>query len=738
MTNKRTTYNETIITIKQSLMNKYLLFAATAAMMLASCSNEVDFTQDDVQQKSDTPTPIQFGTYLGKVQNTRADYEKGPIDNSADQGLKNAKFGVFAYKTTSNYDNTTPTSDPSNIAPNFMYNQEITWSTDKWTYEPVKYWPNGIDAANGGANPSNTATSDNTDRLSFFAVAPFITTPTGTYAQATDGEKPSAIGTGTTNDDKVKKNDVTKGIIAMTTNEFTGNVWVKYLMPNANEKEAVDLLWGTNGKTSYNETDNENPTLSAIGDGYNMNLTKQIVGEKVKFLFKHALAKIGGNTETTTSATEPASNTCGYMIKLDVDGNNGDNQNSFLGSAFTSNKTLVTVESVDIKDGKSAYDASWGISGVTTSNLANSGWFNIETGSWDATTVTQGATYSITASKDNTDVNDETYSLNPNIKEGTIDVKSSTTASDNWSKTSVDNAYTGGATGVTEAPQPLFAKENVPGLMVIPGGTQTLYVRIKYHVRTLDANLSTKYTEVAQTITNQVNLSSLNPNKYYKIIMHIGLTSVKFEAVVSDWQLKSDSNIDEEGHETGGSTDNKASVWLPSNVVSYAVAENVEAAAANTTVEWNAELGTYQEFTQTGSNSVSSVSVSGGTATIILTANTTSSIKTTTATLKGTLGKIVVTITQAAKAIIIGDLIGGKVTVSGPTDLYLSSAVITVVDGDGTNYTHNASAASTTEYTYDNDSNPKTITIPTATGKTYTITVTQNDATASKDITVTP
>ena len=558
-----------------------LIASAIVAVGFTACTQS-DLLEGSTSDASLTSADnaIQFDTYMGKIGTTRADdYSAGPITNGEptdDNSLKNAKFGVFAYYThnavdaNANYDPTNTSTTPSNIAPNFMYNQQIRWSTsdptNMWVYSPVKYWPNGVDKKNGGSgDPSDNATQEEIQKLSFFAVAPFTETPSTAYDASTDGDRPAQI----TSDVSVKKNDVTKGINAMTTNAFTGNVWVKYLMPNANEAEAVDLLWGVRGQKVYSETDGTDNGASTdlLGNTYNLNLTKQIVGEKVKFLFKHALAKIGGNTEETETYEEPASNTCGFQIKLDVDGNSGDDQNTFLGTNFTKDKTLVTVEKVEIMDGASAATAGIATSG-TTSNLANSGWFNIEQGKWENVEVaTTGSTYSITADKDNTLVTDETYSLNPNIKEGTINVKSSTIASDNWSATSTDNAYTGGATGVVVDAQPLFAKENVPGLMVIPGGSQTLWVRIKYYVRTLDANLSKKYTEVAQTITNTVDLSSLQSNKYYKIIIHLGLTSVKFEAVVADWETTSDGTYAEDGTYTPGSTPNEAKVWLPSNVV---------------------------------------------------------------------------------------------------------------------------------------------------------------------------
>lgn len=476
--------------------------------------------------------------------------------------MKDAGFGVFSYLTSSEYSNTTPTA----LAPNFMYNQEIT-STDgsTWTYSPLKYWPNGVDTKNGGSgDPSNTATETAPQYLSFFAYAPYMAMSSfdtnGTGTVTTDF--PTALGANTAFKTVATP---TNGIVAMTTNTFNGNVWLKYLMPNANLSQAVDLLWGTNGKAQYEETDNTPSTSQTIGTGYNMNLTKQTTDEKVKFLFKHALAKLGGNSETTEDVAEPASSgTTGFLIKLDIDGNNGGTLDS---------KTLVTVEKVEIMDTKSAYDAGMTtIGGASTSNLANSGWFNIEQGTWsNVGVVTAGATYSVVAENATANDNatdDTNYSLNPNIKENPTAPHVSNVVGTAWQSTNDSGEdYTGGATGVTVDAVPLFAKETVPGLLVIPGGTQTIYVRIKYYVRTLDANLSTKYTEVVQTITNKVDLSDLASNKFYKIIMHLGLTSVKFEAVVSDWQTKTDSDVDTSGHETGGSSDAVEHIWLPSNVV---------------------------------------------------------------------------------------------------------------------------------------------------------------------------
>lgn len=539
-----------------------IIASAIIAVGFTACtqSDFVETAGPDVSATS-IDNAIQFGTYMGKVGTTRT-YTSGPIANATDAtkgeyALSEAGFGVFSYLTTDDYSNTTPTSQ----RPDFMYNQQITWNgtSSVWEYSPLKYWPNGVDTKEGAAtDPSNTATEATTQKLSFFAYAPYMTEASFTADYA--GTFPAQLTAAT---DAKQVTTPTNGIVAMTKNTFTKNVWVKYLMPDAKASAAVDLLWGTNGKAQYDETDNTASTSQTIGTGYNMNLTKQTTAEKVKFLFKHALAKLGGNTETTESASEPATAaSTGFLIKLDVDAYNDGTLDS---------KTLVTVEKVEIMDTKSANTAGMNTNSVTTSNLANSGWFNIEQGTWSNVEVaTDGATYSVVAENaaaNDANTTDALYSLNPNIKENPTSHVSNVVGTAWQATNSANNDYTGGATGVTVAALPLFAKETVPGLLVIPGGTQTIYVRIKYYVRTLDANLSTKYSEVVQTITNKVDLSSLASNKFYKIIMHLGLTSVKFEAIVSDWQTKSDSNIDTDGHETGGSSANESHVWLPSNVV---------------------------------------------------------------------------------------------------------------------------------------------------------------------------
>lgn len=559
-----------------------LMALASAAMLFAACSQEDLLSPQEQLAQSPENNAIQFGTYMGKAGTTRAvttcDYVKGPIANTpvAADGIKSlaqARFGVFAYLTTADYNPATPTSQ----RPDFMYNQELQYDdTKSWIYTPVKYWPNGIDAGNTSGNPSNTAVEKTIQKLSFFAYAPYKAKSefNTDYVSGTDGVLPTGLADATT-----KKNGATNGITAMTTNDFLGNVWVKYALPKATEQEAVDLLWGLNGTTTYNEADNSNPSVGTIGQAYNINLTKQAVEstntQKVQFLFKHALAKIQGSSVTTTSNLNEASSKCGFSVKLDVDGNNDDNQATFFGTGngFDKAKTLVTIKSVKIQDGTTASSDSENGLTSATSDIYSSGWFNIETGNWDMAGATTDATINIKVQNDkgSDEATSNVYTLNPKIRENSASpaVKNATGADWDSSANSSTDGYTGGAEGVEVTAKPLFANEYVPGLMFIPGHAQTIYVTVDYIVRTADANLSTGYSEVEQIITNKVTLPafSLLSNKIFKIIMHLGLTSVKFEAKVADWATASGGTYNTNGSYTTGGTANEESIWLPSNVI---------------------------------------------------------------------------------------------------------------------------------------------------------------------------
>lgn len=230
-------------------MKKNLFLAAAALIALASCSSENETPQADIQKALD-PTPISFGTYNAQSSITRSTGGKiGAISAASD--FQAEGFGVFAF-----YQDTYDAS----IAPNFMYNEKV-YGTG-WTYDEVKYWPNGYAKAdNSGAQGSDSKT------LSFFAYAPYTA-----YSS-------------TSNDD---------GITDVSVNSNVGNPYVKYKVGSS----FVDLLWGTAGSTTLSKV-GESSTQS--GATYSpgttnvwLNLTKPTKDDKVKFTFIHALAKLGG------------------------------------------------------------------------------------------------------------------------------------------------------------------------------------------------------------------------------------------------------------------------------------------------------------------------------------------------------------------------------------------------------------------------------------------------------------
>jgi len=593
--------------------NKIYLACATLAIALAACSEQDDFTQADVVNAAveNADVPVQFDTYMGSARNaTRAylgdpAYTGGPITNGGADGTKKLKdvgFGVFAYHSgtatfgAGGWSTWNPGQNPLasvNKQPNFMYNEKVTWTAAKgWSYDNVKYWPNGIDLANVAGTPSNTATEQAPQYLSFFAYAPYVDVQA---AYATD-DKPTtpavtdAMTTGVTSAN-------TYGIVAMSKNSESTDMQLKYAFNaatnGASELNAVDMLWGLRGQLAYSETDIDNNTVTTLGNSYNTDLTKQTVSERVKFLFKHALAKVGGSTNTSTSAS--GNQICGLKVVVDVDKNSSvagsgqSAQTDYFASDFTNETTLVTIKSIKIRD-KYSYAFETNTSTTEISDFAAAGWFDIMQGEWTksmASAASPGITYSVEADNQQASVDNATpYSLNLDIMEPktAYSVDNDEISAGKWNIT--------GTTGVTLEAKNVYADENVPGLLLIPGNNaNTLYVTVDYFVRTIDPKLSwdgdgvtdtrtdLQFTEVEQVITNKVELDGnlLDPNKFYTLVMHLGLTSVKFEAIVADWSGTEDGTYTEEGAEQEDGDKTDRAVWLPSNVVADVVNETAPA-----------------------------------------------------------------------------------------------------------------------------------------------------------------
>ena len=537
-------------------MKKTLLFAAAALTMLASCSQSDDLNNAPVVAESQNQA-IEFGTYVGKTTQTRVtggttgDITTKTLQESA------AGFGVIAYmKGTNGATDCYTTGTWNTQVPNFMYNQQVTWSTNHWTYTPVKFWPNDfatgdVDNKQGTGETDEANGSVNAGKVSFFAYAPYVAP--NDYSTWSSTHKLNS--TDNTAFDIYNGSAANDGIVAMTANTYNGEPQVKYVLSNASLTNAVDLLWGIRGTADYNLANNTTDSKVLAANLYNTDLTKQKVGETIDFNFKHALAKFGGNFYQA----DPEVKNSGVQIILDIDNgsaNGGVSPSTAITGGVNEAATLVTVSDVKIEDIKTYADRTSNTSRGTTSDLITSGWFNIAKGEWTENTTT-GATYNSTVSSSNT-VGSEGYELNAAFKEGTV------TYDTQWK---IDGTA---RTGVTTTAQNLYTDDsNAPALLLIPSTTQaqTIIVTITYKVRTYDAKLSgNHWTEVEQTIANEVKLpaNSLTSNKYYKLLIHLGLTSVKFSATVSDWESTTSGGS---GGNANDDSANDKDIWLPSNTL---------------------------------------------------------------------------------------------------------------------------------------------------------------------------
>lgn len=221
---------------------KRLVYFALATLALLACNktNEAEDPADRI--------PVGFDTYVNK---TKADIN----DVTALQGNG---FGVFAYYT----DN----ADYDQFAkPNFMYNQSVTYSSSAWSYSPVKYWPNEY---------GSTAGSDDEDKISFFAYAPYV-----------------------------ESASETTGIVGLSKNTAAGDPLVKYAV-SLDPAQTVDLLWGVSGVASWDIANGGSQTLTSGLPWLDIQ-RPSAADAALTFTFKHALAKL--NVQIKTSEALAAS-----------------------------------------------------------------------------------------------------------------------------------------------------------------------------------------------------------------------------------------------------------------------------------------------------------------------------------------------------------------------------------------------------------------------------------------------
>ncbi len=446
------------------MKKSYLILAAAAiGLTFASCSSDESVAQDPSNDSNVSEIPVGFNTYTDRSV-TRAGTEGNIPDNAA---LQSKGFGVFAYYTNNEaYDQI--------FTPNFMYNQSVTFSSE-WTYTPAKYWPNEYSDAN----------SDENDKISFFAYAP--------YAASSTTGKPT--------------DDATTGIAGFSRNTATGDPLVKYIA-SGNIGKQVDLMWGVcgadNSWTSKGGTQGKVglPWLNVQHPGAWTSSGKQ----NLTFNFKHALAGLRVTVDTdadvdSKSGADPETGTKVFIRSITFTGMTA--KGSLNLNNTTTNRSLW-LDFAGINDMESGQSITW---------------YDGRKDGAEGTTIAS---------------NEKVNFLNPALVQSNVWTSSS--AGVKGAASNLFGKWDGSA---------MSGAASTDYVYVIPTG-EKVTCTIEYDILTKDDALPgflndnvTHGSVVKNIITKDITVSSTDmtlTNGYsYLIKLHLGLKSVTFDASVVDW-----------------------------------------------------------------------------------------------------------------------------------------------------------------------------------------------------------
>lgn len=279
--------------------------------------------------------------------------------------------------------------------------------------------------------------------------------------------------------------DATYGIVGLSRNGAVGNPFVKYYV-SLDPAKQVDFCWG----------------VSKTDDKPLLDLTKQKVNEKVEFVFNHALAALNVQVDAMIDELTPGNKTLG-------------------------DETHIYVRSITFE--------GFVTKGAFNLNTSKPTWYDLAGANYidgGSVTVFDGRTNGKEAQSES--ANEAPVGLNPIIVQS--------------------QPYSGTPTaGVTNTAVNLFNSDTAgSSLYVIPSG-QPLMVTIVYDVETQNPKLSTKLsdgetpgTSIENKITKTIKLGDenlkLEAGKQYTVNLHLGMTSVKFDATVADWGTDSATN----------------------------------------------------------------------------------------------------------------------------------------------------------------------------------------------------
>ena len=436
-------------------MKKSILFAAAVALFAACTSDDFSGLAETTPVNPDGYA-VSFDAYAGRA--TRAG-QTGVLGTTALQKSQGegGGFGVFAYYTDlKKYDQT--------YMPNFMYNQGVFYNGSQWEYSPVLYWPNEY---------GSTAQSDDEDKVSFFAYAPYVET--------------ESVAAGSV------KGDASYGITGFSRNTKVGDPQVRYIA-SFDPAKSVDLCWGVCDDESWKRIEGGSQTFTPGLPWIDVE-HPEATNQRMKFNFKHALAQL--NVQIDAVVDDDASLDAATKIWV--------RSISFTGIATHGSLNLNNVK---------ADEALWlDYSGTTDLPYGES--VTVKDGRRDGREGANGAEAN----------NELPQGLNPQLVQmyGAANAGVTTTAQNLFGTAAALAAPvyvipTGEAMTVTIVYDIETESANLPGY--ISDGT-THGVSIE--------------NRITKTIDFGTSAAGLQNGKKYTVNLHLGMNSVKFDAAVDEW-----------------------------------------------------------------------------------------------------------------------------------------------------------------------------------------------------------
>ena len=468
--------------------------AVASAFLLTACTSNDDALNNQGNQTASEKVGIGFDTYVtsGSSATTRGANAYDNFGPFTDTNMKDPAegFGVFASFYDGNKKYQDLVDEGAVPAPNFMYNQNVTFDGTAWSYAPLLYWPNqtsntGVEGGQADGQTGNNAMTDMLDRVSFFAYAPYQPT----VSDQTEGLDKAS---GTVYD--AEGNPKAVGVKTIISNTAAAVPQIQYVM-GTEPRLSEDILWGVApyGGTNYMAV-NGMPIQINYGTSY-IDMVKPAVNTKIKFLFQHALTalkmSIQGAIDQVAGGGNINANTKIYVNNVTLTSNSET-------VGFATSGTLSLLNRMN--------------GNAQIPNLPN--WSNLTS----VPLVIGG-----------------NVAINPILQ----------------SPKDADGLYTAFTNaGVTGTEVGLFANNNAAAdvnemLMFIPVLPDTysfdaadalnVTVEVNYDVVTESADVAGGQVKVNNVIRKNISLPKFRNGRIYKLKLILGVTSVQFEAEAADW-----------------------------------------------------------------------------------------------------------------------------------------------------------------------------------------------------------